>query len=344
MNNGRKEETGTLIKWGWTPEWENRFATAISAFKAPDKSNLKYAPARILAEQRDYFQVVSPMGLHRAESKGRLRKKSLIQPSVGDWVVINENLLIESVLSRMTCLRRKAAGESEQVQIMACNIDWVFVATSLNQDFNLRRLERFFVAALDSGAETALVLTKSDLQTHAESLIEIRQAVTSRFGEEIEILFTSAKTEMGIAELRALLTPGKTGVFLGTSGVGKSSLVNSLLARPAQTTSEIREDDSKGRHTTTGRQSYLLPDGGIIIDSPGIRELQLADEEIRVEDEFSDIEELSLKCKFSNCLHLNEKGCAVGAAIIQGDLAVDRLASYRKLKAEILVQSKKKYR
>lgn len=341
LNSQPDLQTESLVQWGWAEEWETTFSSAISSLKPPTS---QYQPARILSEQRDYYDVISPRGRHRAEAKGRLRKKSDIQPSVGDWVVLDQNSLIEFVLPRSTCLRRKAAGESEQVQIMASNVDWIFVTTSLNQDFNLRRLERFFVAAKDSGARAALVLTKSDLQSDPEALNEIRRAVHERFGSEIEVVFTSAKVQSGISDLHALLKPHKTGVFLGTSGVGKSSLVNSLLSRSVQETGEIREDDEKGRHTTTGRNSFLLPAGGVIIDSPGIRELQLADEEIRVEDEFSDVESLALRCKFSNCLHQNEKGCAVKLAIESGQLDPDRLFSYRKLKAELAAKSKKKYR
>jgi ribosome biogenesis GTPase / thiamine phosphate phosphatase len=330
-----------LTQWGWTNEWDAAFLEATCALKSPANS---YLPARILAEQRDYYDVASRKGKHRAEAKGRLRKKSEIQPAVGDWVVLDEHDQIVTVLPRATCLRRKAAGETEDVQIMACNVDWIFVTTSLNQDFNLRRLERFFVAAKDSRARTALVLTKSDLAPDPSTQMSLRETVSNRFGNEIEVLFTSAKNQDGIGRLRDFLKPHLTGVFLGTSGVGKSSLVNSLLTQDVQSTGEIREDDDKGRHTTTGRNSYLLPTGGIIIDSPGIRELQLADEGIRVEDEFSDLEEVALRCKFTNCQHENEKGCAIRAALEDGSISADRLFSYRKLKAELAAKSKRKFR
>jgi ribosome biogenesis GTPase len=174
--------------------------------------------------------------------------------------------------------------------------------------------------------------------------MSLRETVSNRFGNEIEVLFASAKNQDGIGRLRDFLKPHLTGVFLGTSGVGKSSLVNSLLTQDVQNTGEIREDDDKGRHTTTGRNSYLLPTGGIIIDSPGIRELQLADEGIRVEDEFSDLEEVALRCKFTNCQHENEKGCAIRAALEDGSISADRLFSYRKLKAELAAKSKRKFR
>ena len=330
-----------LTQWGWTNEWDTAFHAAVIGLKSSPES---YHPARVLAEQRDYYDVVSKNGKHRAEAKGRLRKKSDIQPAVGDWVVLDENTQIETILPRATCLRRKAAGETEDIQIMACNVDWIFVTTSLNQDFNLRRLERFFVAAKDSKARTALILTKSDLETDPSVLEQLRATVIERFGNEVEVLFTSAKAQSGIEQLKAFLKPHLTGVFLGTSGVGKSSLVNSLLTENVQSTGDIRTDDDKGRHTTTGRNSYLLPSGGVIIDSPGIRELQLADDGIRVEDEFSDLEEVALRCKFTNCQHENEKGCAIRAALEDGTVSSDRLFSYRKLKAELEAKSKRKYK
>lgn len=326
-----------LRPWGWTTDWTETF----KGWSDSAEKTLLGQPARILAEQRDYFDTVSLLGHHRAEAKGRLRRKSEIQPAVGDWVVIDTNFQITAILPRRSCLRRKAAGENEDIQIMATNIDWVFVTTSLNRDFNLRRMERFIVAARDSQAEVALVLTKADL---APTLApEIFKQVHDRLGE-LEIVLTSSHLAEGLDHLRRLLQPNKTAVFLGTSGVGKSSLVNALLSARTQVISDIRLDDDKGRHTTTGRNSFLLPDGGVIVDSPGIRELQLADGTIRVEDEFSDIEELALKCKFTNCRHENEKGCAISAALKAGNLNEDRLLSYRKLKAEIEAKALKRQR
>lgn len=343
MNNKPSAETlyqnleEKLRPWGWTKDWTDVFKN----WSASAEEALHGQPARILAEQRDYFETVSLLGHQRAEAKGRLRRKSEIQPAVGDWVVVDGNFQITAILPRKTCLRRKAAGENEDIQIMATNVDWVFVTTSLNRDFNLRRMERFIVAARDSQAEVALVLTKSDLEPTVAP--EIIKQVKDRLGD-LEIVLTSSHLAEGLDQLRTLLQPNKTAVFLGSSGVGKSSLVNALLSSRTQVVSEIRQDDDKGRHTTTGRNSFLLPDGGVIVDSPGIRELQLADGTIRVEDEFSDIEELALKCKFTNCRHENEKGCAIRAALKAGDLNDDRLLSYRKLKAEIEAKALKRQR
>jgi ribosome biogenesis GTPase len=283
--------------------------------------------------------VITATGPKRAEIKGRMRKHDDTRPTVGDWVVLDENTQIESVLPRKTCLRRKAAGETEDIQILATNIDWVFIATSLNKDFNPRRIERFLVAARDSQAKVALIFTKADL-----GLMDIEEAKTQLEDRlnDIELITTSSKTGEGLARLRALIKPTDTAVFLGTSGVGKSSLVNALLQVETQVVSEARSDDDKGRHTTTGRTSFLIPGGGVIIDSPGIRELQLADGTVKIEEEFVDIESLALRCKFTNCRHENEKGCAIRAALSDASLSPDRLESYRKLKSEIEAKAKRK--
>ncbi len=298
-------------------------------------------PARILAEQRDYLEVITSNGPERAEVTGRFRKNGEMRPTVGDWVVLDANGQIESILPRRTCLRRKAAGETEEIQILATNVDWVFITTSLNKDFNPRRIERFLVAARDSMAKVALVFTKADL-----GLLDIEEAkaqLEDRLSD-IELITTSSRTGEGLAVLRSLIRPTETAVFLGTSGVGKSSLVNSLLQVEKQVVSETRSDDDKGRHTTTGRTSFLIPGGGVIIDSPGIRELQLADGTVKIEEEFGDIESLSLHCKFTNCRHENEKGCAIRAALVDQSLSSDRLESYRKLKSEIEAKAKRKPR
>jgi ribosome biogenesis GTPase / thiamine phosphate phosphatase len=319
-----------LAQWGWTEDWANEWSKSSG-----------FEPARILAEQRDYLEVITASGPQRAEIKGRMRKHDDVRPTVGDWVILNADAQIESVLPRRTCLRRKAAGETEEIQILATNIDWVFITTSLNKDFNPRRIERFLVAARDSQAKVALIFTKSDL-----GLMEVKaaKALLEDRLNDIELITTSSKTGDGISHLRSLIKPSDTAVFLGTSGVGKSSLVNALLQDETQVVSEARSDDDKGRHTTTGRTSFLIPGGGVIIDSPGIRELQLADGTIKIEEEFDDIESLALNCKFTNCRHENEKGCAIRTALSENSLSVDRLESYRKLKAEIEAKAKRKPR
>lgn len=298
----------------------------------------------MLVEQRDYLEVITAQGPARAEIKGRLRKKGEMRPTVGDWVALDENGMVDAILPRQNCLRRKAAGETEDIQYMAANVDWIFVTTSLNKDFNPRRIERFLVAARDSAdqgpaAKVALIFTKSDL-----GLLEIEDArsqLADRL-KDIQVIATSSKSGEGVGALKGLITTGQTAVFLGTSGVGKSSLVNALLKSEAQRVNAAREDDDKGRHTTTGRHSFLIPGGGVIIDSPGIRELQFADAAVSVDEEFEDIEELALRCKFTNCRHEKEKGCAIRAALDSGELSDDRLFSYRKLKSELEAKSRRR--
>lgn len=315
----------SLRAWGWNEAWDQEWSQVSS--KDPAQ------PARVLVEQRDYLEVMTAQGPARAELKGRLRKRGIdLRPTVGDWVVLDSSGQIDGVLPRKTCLRRKAAGETEEIQVMAANIDWVFIATSLNKDFNPRRLERFLVAARDSQARVALVFTKSDLELLD---VEDAKALLKDRLHDIEVIATSSRTGLGLDRLRALIRPGESAVFLGTSGVGKSSLVNALLKSDIQEVGEARIDDDKGRHTTTGRHSFQIPGGGIVIDSPGIRELQLADESVRIDEEFEEIEELALRCKFTNCRHEGEKGCAVRAAVEAGTLTADRLASYKKLKSEL---------
>lgn len=326
----------SLSAWGWTDDWVQAWKTLSPA--------PAYVPARVLAEQRDYLDVITASGPQRAEIKGRLRKHGAVQPTIGDWVVLDESGQVDDVLPRRTCLRRKAAGETQDIQILAANIDWIFITTSLNKDYNPRRIERFLVAARDSGingppSKVALIFTKSDL-----GLFDIDAAKTELQDRlnDITVIATSTRTGDGIADLRKLIQFGETAVFLGTSGVGKSSLVNALIQHDTQVVSESRSDDDKGRHTTTGRSSFLIPGGGVIIDSPGIRELQLADGTVKIEEEFSDVEELALTCKFTNCRHETEKGCAIQAALKAGSLDSDRIQSYKKLKTEIESKTSRK--
>lgn len=326
-----------LNEWGWSYHWLSVLETYEAQRELPETT----IAARVVGEHRDSFEVLMPHGRVRADAKGRLRKKGQTWPAVGDWVLIDardaNQPLIEDVLERKTILKRMAAGESGDVQVLATNIDVVFVATSLNQDFNPRKIERFIVAARESGARVVLLLTKSDLGEISAD--DARDEMHQRLGDFL-IISTSAKDGVGIDRVRAEVPHGTTAVFLGASGVGKSSLVNSLFGADVQSVSGIRTDDDKGRHTTTGRHSHVIPGAGAVIDTPGIRELQLTDLTTSLEEEFTEIEEIALRCKFTNCRHEGEKGCAIQTALDTGQLDADRLFSYRKLKAE--AESKRK--
>jgi ribosome small subunit-dependent GTPase A len=293
--------------------------------------------ARIAEQHRDLYKVVCEEGELQAEISGSLLYRAYDStdfPAVGDWVMIDRtddqsgNGIIHQVLRRKSVFERKAAGTSNSVQIIAANIDIIFICMSLNADFNLRRLERYLSAAWDSRAKPVIVLTKADL-CHDLDFKKL-QAETVSVGTDIVIC--SGRDNSGFEHIRSYVREGNTVAFIGSSGVGKSTLINKLAGREILATKEIREDDDKGRHTTTHRQLILLPNGGIVIDTPGMRELQL--ESADFSRSFVDIEELAEQCKFGDCSHTSEPGCAVRKAIADGILTVERLESFRKLQRE----------
>ena len=268
-----------------------------------------------------------------------MAKKADQFPAVGDWVGVRRRegearADIHVVLPRRTKFSRRASGSEEIEQIVAANIDTVFLVSGLDQNFNPKRIQRFLVAAKESGAEAVVVLNKSDVCTDAETVrSEIEVLVPG-----VPVLITSTATRKGLKALAATYAqPGRTLAFIGSSGVGKSSLINSLVRDPeAMPTAEVREKDSKGRHTTTRRELVQTPTGALVIDTPGMRELQLWGIEDGVESAFADIAELAAKCRFGNCGHGNEPGCAVRSALAGGGLSSERFASYQKLKTEKL--------
>jgi ribosome biogenesis GTPase len=236
------------------------------------------------------------------------------------------------VLPRRTKFSRRASGSEEIEQIVAANIDTVFLVSGLDQNFNPKRIQRFLVAAKESGAEAVIVLNKSDVCADAEVVRREIEALVPG----VPVLITSSETRKGLKALTSVYAqPGRTLAFIGSSGVGKSSLINLLVRDPeALPTGEVREKDSKGRHTTTRRELVQTPTGALVIDTPGMRELQLWGVEDGVEDAFADIAALAARCKFGNCSHGNEPGCAVRASIAAGDLVLQRFESYLKLKGE----------
>ncbi|MCW8853828.1 MAG: ribosome small subunit-dependent GTPase A, partial [Gammaproteobacteria bacterium] len=250
--------------------------------------------------------------------------------TVGDWLLLDDRGQFHRLLQRLSLFSRKAAGTKVATQLIAANIDSVFIVSSLNQDFNLNRIERYLVMANEAGVEPVVVLTKLDCCTHPEDYIQQVQ----RIDPMLAVVAVNSLDSDSVSQLGDWCAPGKTVALLGSSGVGKSTLTNTLSGEAIQQTRGIREDDDKGRHTTTGRSLHLLPAGGLLLDTPGMRELQLAACEQGIEETFKDIAELASECKFSDCQHQNEPGCAVQAEIKAGRLDERRLSSYLKLMKE----------
>ena len=297
------------------------------------------APARVAAQHRGAYVVFSELGELRAETAGRLAHAAAGAgelPAVGDWVAIaprpqESAATIQHVLGRRTKFSRKVALNAAEEQVLAANVDAVFLVMSLNEDFNLRRLERYTATAWESGAQPVILLTKTDLCPEWE--LRVLEVEAIAFGVPVHAV--SALTGDGIDTVRSYLAPGRTVALLGSSGVGKSTLVNTLAGAELLATSPIREDDGEGRHTTRHRQLVLLPGGGLVLDTPGLRELQLWESADGLSETFSDVEGLAARCRFSDCAHRTEPGCAVQAALDDGTLPFERWASYKKLQREL---------
>ena len=293
--------------------------------------------ARVSERHRDLYKVVSELGELQSSVSGKLAYNAggnTDFPAVGDWVMIDRtdgsagNAVIHHVLRRKSMFERKAAGTDNATQIVAANIDVVFICMSLNADFNLRRLERYLSIAWNSMARPVIVLTKADLCKD----LDIRLAEISTVSVGTDVVVCSSMEENGYQNAASYITEGKTIAFIGSSGVGKSTFINRLMGQDVLVTKEIREDD-KGRHTTTHRHLILLPNGGIVIDTPGMRELQL--DSGNLSKSFEDIEELAEKCKFKDCSHTTEPCCTVRSAIEAGELSKERFENYKKLEKEI---------
>jgi len=291
---------------------------------------------RVISQYKNLYKVITSNGELTAEISGKyhFEVKTISEyPAVGDFVMvdrtddINGNAIIHSLLTRKSVFIRKGAGTSNDEQVVASNIDTVFICMSLNNDFNIRRIERYLGIVWDSGAKPVIVLTKSDIcENLPEKLSEIDTVALG-----VDVIVTSSMSDDGYLPVKNYFGRGKTIAFVGSSGVGKSTLINRIVGEDILETNGIRNDD-KGRHTTSRREMFIIPDGGVVIDTPGMRELGI--ESADLSKAFVDIDELSAKCKYSDCTHSNEPKCAVQEAIRVGLLSRERLESYLKLKKE----------
>ena len=315
---------GTLAGLGWTDELEAAFT--------PHRER-GFRPARVVAEHRGGYYVRSELGDRLAHARGRLRDDEIWggMPAVGDWVVVcdapGERDAIEALLPRRTKVSRKTPWLKAEEHILVANVDTVVLVTGLDADFNARRLERYLTAAWDSGADPLIVLTKLDVLDDPGKLVEAEAVAVG-----VPVHAVSNVTGEGLDELRALLRPARTFVLLGSSGTGKSTLANRLAGRTVMDTGDLR-NDGRGRHTTRHRQLLMMPGGAILIDTPGLRELQIWEGDL--DSAFADIAELAAQCRFNDCAHSSEPDCAVRVALETGKLDADRWQNYLKLQREL---------
>jgi len=305
-----------LSQLGWKPFFQQQLSLEELS---------GYLPARVAAQHRTQFELYSEQGRQTLHISPNLPSLA-----VGDWVLLDSHGVFYRALDRLSCFSRKAAGSRVSEQLMAANVDTVFVTCSLNQNFSLSRIERYLALTREARAEAIVVLTKADLCDDPDDFVSQVQAVDNRLLVEA----VNALDRQSTAVLQPWCRVGSTVAVLGSSGVGKSTLINSLMGRPVQQTKAARDDDDRGRHTTTARSLHLIPDGGVLLDTPGMRELQLSGCEAGIEATFADISALASQCRFTDCQHQDEPGCAVQAALQASLIDQRRLTNYLKLMRE----------
>jgi ribosome biogenesis GTPase len=319
--------------------WDSFFQENFRLLQIPD-----CIPARVVSEQRHSYRMHSQYGELTAKISGKLRYQASTSdqyPAVGDWVAVKQNTdesrgIIHAILPRKSKFSRQAAGSKTEEQVVAANVDTVFIVSGLDggRNLNLRRIERYLTLAWESGATPVIILNKVDLCNNVEERIHDTESVA--LGVPVHAI--SATRHLGLEALLTYMGRGITAALLGPSGVGKSAIINALYGSERQQVGEVRESDKRGRHTTTSRELIILPGGGLIIDTPGMREIQVWGNEGNLNDTFGDIEQIAEKCRFKNCTHLTEPGCAVQAAIQRGELDDARFQNYQKLQREMEYQ------